>query len=99
MPGRDPAGRLILLEPTVEKTVTTRSSLCRFTLRDEHLVADSLVKAELSAAFGENRCFEFYPVRPLVDRIRSGIPDADLAGDIAAVRASIFDAMAKDDRP
>jgi starch synthase len=81
----------------LEKTVTTRSSLCRYTLRDEHLVADSLVKAELTAAFGENRCFEFYPVKPLVDRIRGGAPDSDLAGDIAAVRAAIFDAMSKDD--
>jgi len=97
MPGRVPDRRTIPLEPTVEKAAAAHSSLSRYTLREEHLIADSLVKAELASAFAETRCFEFHPSRPLIDRMRGGAPDADLDGDVASIRASMFDAVSKDD--
>lgn len=70
---------------------TTLSSLCRFTLREEHLISDSSVKQEIAAAFSENRCFEFFPSTSLIDKIKAGAADADLSADIDAIRSSVID--------
>ncbi len=81
----------------MEKSVTAFSSLSRYTLKEEHLIADHLVRAEIAGAFDENRCFEFYPARDLVDRIASGVSTDALADDAAAIRNSVFDTASKDD--
>ena len=50
------------------------SSLCRFRIEDEQRLSDSLVKREIAQAFSEQRCFECYPDREIVDRVRAGDP-------------------------
>ncbi|MCX7678654.1 MAG: glycogen/starch synthase [Spirochaetes bacterium] len=75
----------------MEKDKTTLSSLCRFTLREEHLISDAIVKREIAAAFSENRCFEFFPSPTIISKFKAGATDADVATDIDALRASIID--------
>ncbi len=75
----------------MDKVQAPLSSLCRFTLREEHLIADSSVKREIAEAFSENRCFEFFPSSALIDRMKSGAADADLSSDIDAIRSSVID--------
>jgi starch synthase len=59
-------------ELTLERSIS--SSLCRFRIDDEHLITDTLVKAEISKAFSEKRCYEFYLDRDVVSRIKAGDP-------------------------
>ncbi len=81
-----------------ESRISTLSSLSRFRLKDEHLVADELVKAALTEAFDENRCFPFIPDADLVDRLRLGDPAALYREQLIAVRNKIFDDVARDDQ-
>jgi len=53
---------------------TTRTSLSRFKISDEHLVTDRAVKSSISAAYSEGRCFEFYPDPYIIERIKTGDP-------------------------
>jgi len=78
-------------------TAASLSSLSRFTLKDEHLLSDALIKAEIARAFDENRCFEFYPDADLVSRLGFG-EDIEAHRDrISAIRAAIFDNASKGD--
>ena len=58
----------------MKKEITT-SSLSRFKIADEHLVTEELVKAEISRAFNEKRCFEFYPDKDLIHKLKNGEPE------------------------
>ncbi len=82
----------------MDKNQTTLSSLCRFTLREEHLISDAIVKQEIAAAFSENRCFDFFPSSALIDKIKNGAVDADLSSDIDAMRNAILDRVTAADQ-
>jgi len=79
-------------------TVTSSlSSLSRFTLREEHLVADHLVKAELALAFNENRCFTFYPDPAVIERLAGGDTPAALADRFTEIKNDVLRRAAGDD--
>ncbi len=84
--------------PTVSSHNATLSSLCRFTLKEEHLVVDRLVKAELSTAFTENRCFEFFPDRDIVNRISYGETPEDVHQEILSIKNTMFDTVSLNDQ-
>jgi glycogen synthase len=81
----------------LEERAISRSSLSRFRLQDEHLITDALVRAELSSAFGENRCFSFYPDPGVIDRLRAGDPPALFRERFLAIRARMVDVIAGSD--
>ncbi len=60
-------------EKRVKKEITT-SSLRRFRIADEHLITEDLIKTEIARAFSENRCYEFYPDRDIIDILKNNKP-------------------------
>ncbi len=81
----------------MDSRTSTLSSLSRFRIQDEHLITDGVVKSELKAAFGENRCFPFFPDADLVTRLKSGDPVAIYRELLLGIRNRIFDDVAQDD--
>lgn len=85
-------------EGSVESKSSAQSSLSRYRLQDEHLVADELVKEEVGRAFQENRCFPFMPSADVVEGLRSGDPVAIHRERLIAIKNKIFDDVAIDDQ-
>ncbi len=50
----------------------TVTSLSRFKISDEDLIADIHVKESINSAYNQGRCFEFYPSREIIEKLRSG---------------------------
>lgn len=73
------------------------SSLCRFSLKEEHLVEDVYVKEEIDKAFNENRCFPFVPSNDLIQAIRNGKTKGELFNELVAIRNIIFNTASDND--
>ncbi len=80
-----------------EEKMSTLSSLSRFRLQDEHLVADDLVKKEIKTAFADNRCFYFFPDADIVAGVKKGDPIALYRESLIAVKNRMFDDIAQAD--
>ncbi|MCU0847591.1 MAG: glycogen/starch synthase [Spirochaetes bacterium] len=74
------------------------SSLCRFKITDEHLITDEIVKDEISRAFDELRCFEFYLDADVVKRIRDGDPAEFFRERFLDMRNGMIDILAREDQ-
>lgn len=74
------------------------SSLCRFKVNDEHLITDNLVKKEISKSFSENRAFELYLDRDVVERLKAGDPVEFFRERFFEMRNSIFDSIVDGDQ-
>lgn len=81
-----------------ESKTSTQSSLSRYRLQDEQLIADSVIKDEVGIAFKENRCFPFLPAAHIVDGLRSGDPVAIHREGFISIKNKIFDDIATDDQ-
>ena len=77
---------------------TISSSLCRFRVSEEHLITDDLVKAEIALAFEEGRCYDFYPDREIMHRMKLGDPVEIFRDRLIDVRNDIFNRVAGGDR-
>ncbi|MCP4133957.1 MAG: glycosyltransferase [bacterium] len=80
----------------MERTIA--SSLCRFKVTDEHLVTDRLVKAQIARAFDENRCYEFYTRKDIVETIKAGEPVDAQIDRFVDIRNNIFDSISGGDQ-
>ncbi len=50
----------------------TLTSLSKFKVTDEHLIEDLAVKKSIRQAYEDGRCFEFYPIREIMEKIQQG---------------------------
>jgi len=80
----------------LERTIA--SSLCRYRVTDEHLISDELIKAEIAKAFDNNRCFEFYMDKSILERIKAGDPIEIYREKLINIRKDIFNKVSKDDK-
>jgi len=55
----------------------TFTSLSRFKITDEDLISDKKVKDSINTAYKDGRCFEFYPDRTVMERIKEGQSSSD----------------------
>jgi starch synthase len=83
------------LEFIVETVIS--SSLCRFTVQDEHLVSDFSVKTEISKAFEDSRCFEFYLDRDIIAGLKKGDPIELFRERFMEMRNIMFTSLSGDD--
>ena len=74
----------------MQKSESTLSSLSRFRLKDEHLVADSLIREEIAEAFNNNRCYTFLPDQSLISDFNSGVSENDLTTRIIQIKNTII---------
>ena len=74
------------------------SSLCRYRIDDEELVADVKVKAEVQRAFETGRAYEFYLDKDLITRLKAGDPVEFFRDNFLDIRNKIFSSIAKDDQ-
>ncbi|MBN2401028.1 MAG: glycogen/starch synthase [Spirochaetes bacterium] len=75
----------------MHKLSSTLSSLSRFRLKDENLVADSLVRNEITDAFKDNRCYDFSPDTFIISEFKAGTSADDLTPRFIAIKNSIID--------
>ena len=80
----------------MERTIA--SSLCRFRITDEHLVTDIMVKAQIARAFEESRCYEFFPDKEIIARVKAGDPVELFRERFMDMRNSVFEGISKGDQ-
>jgi len=85
------------MQEAVEKTISDPGGLCRYALKDEHLLHSSNIKAEITRAFDETRAFPFFPAADLVADMRT-TPDVDrFRSRCIDIKNRIFSDVAKED--
>ncbi len=85
------------MQEALDKSLSDPAGLCRYTLKDEHLLHSSNIKAEITRAFEENRAFSFFPAADLVSDMRT-TPDIDrFRSRCIDIKNNVFIDMAKDD--
>ena len=81
---------------TMEPVIS--STLSRFRITDEHLISDKIVKEEISRAFADNRCFEFFLDGDIVRGLRAGDPAELFRERFIDMRSGAFDTISKGDQ-
>jgi len=81
----------------MEIKFATTGSLCRFNLKDEHLVTEKLVKSEIARAFDENRCFDFVPDSEIIKSLIESESENHKETYIK-IKNDIFDRISKEDK-
>ena len=81
----------------MEIKFATTGSLCRFNLKDEHLVTEKLVKSEIARAFDENRCFDFVPDSEIIKSLIESQSENHKETYIK-IKNDIFDRISKEDK-
>jgi starch synthase len=81
----------------MKKEITT-SSLRRFRIADEHLITEDLIKTEIIRAFSENRCFEFFPDKNVIDILKNDKPVESLRSIYGDMLNGIYDKISKGDQ-
>jgi hypothetical protein len=61
------------------------------------LITDQLVKAEISKAFDDKRCFEFYIDKEIISRLKAGDPVEFFRERFFDIRNAIFDTVSSGD--
>ena len=79
----------------MQKSESTLSSLSRFRVYDEHLVADSFIRNEIAEAFNNNRCYVFLPDPSLIADLKSGASQDVLTARFIEIKNSIIAGMSK----
>lgn len=71
--------------------------LCRFSLKEEHLVQSHYVKAEILKAFDEQRAFAFFADQDLVDGIRTYNGAGRYDDRLIEIKNRILEELSQDD--
>ncbi|MFH0975743.1 MAG: glycogen/starch synthase [Spirochaetota bacterium] len=81
----------------MQKSTSTLSSLSRFSLKDEHLVTDLLVRNEITEAFMNQRCFDFSPDSLIISEFKAGASQEQLSDRFIAIKNGIIDKISNGD--
>lgn len=77
--------------------VMSLSSLCRYTLKDEHLITDLKVKQHIASTFEENRAFPFFVDGSIVFGLKQGGNPSSYTDAFTRIRNDILDTLFADD--
>ena len=81
-----------------ESTIETEiCGLCRFSLKEEHLVQAHLVKSEITRSFEEKRSFPFRADAGVVDALKAGSPIGNFKSRFITIKNDVFDEVAAGD--
>jgi starch synthase len=71
--------------------------LCRFSLKEEHLLQANLVKNEITRSFEEKRTFSFHPDGGVVEALKAGVSAENYKNRFIEIKNGIFDEAAAGD--
>jgi starch synthase len=73
------------------------TSLCRFSLKEEHLVQQSEVKRSIADAFADKRAFPFYADLSAVEALKSGSTVERMRWRFIEIKNAVFDEISAND--
>ncbi len=71
-------------------------SIGRYKIEEEHMMSDELIKSAINIAFMEDRAFEIYPDRGIIENIKSGNTPSE--SDILQIVNNSYNAIAGSDQ-